>query len=61
MAVAWTDGAGAGSPRRQLALLWGGVAAALVALSPLAARFAAYLPACPLKSLSGFPCPGCGS
>lgn len=46
---------------RQLGLLWGGVAAALVALSPLAPRLAAAAPACPLKSLAGLPCPTCGT
>lgn len=49
------------SPRRQLGLLWGLVAAALVALSPLAPRLAAGLPACPLKTTTGWPCPGCGT
>ncbi|HEX2163355.1 MAG TPA: DUF2752 domain-containing protein [Thermoanaerobaculia bacterium] len=49
------------SPRRQLAFLWGFVAAALVALSPLADRLAAGLPACPLKATTGWPCPGCGT
>jgi hypothetical protein len=37
------------------------VAAALVALSPLAPRLAAAAPACPLKSLTGWPCPSCGA
>lgn len=50
---------------RQLGLLWGGVAAALVALSPLAPRLAAglsaVLPVCPLKLLAGIPCAACGS
>jgi len=49
------------APERQLGLLWGGVAAALVALSPLAPRFAAAAPACPLKAWTGVPCPGCGT
>lgn len=49
------------SPRRQLGLFWGFVAAALVALSPLASRLAAGLPACPLKAWTGWPCPGCGT
>lgn len=47
--------------RRQLGLLWGGVAAALVALSPFGGRLSAALPACPVKSLTGLPCPGCGT
>lgn len=49
------------SPRRQLGLFWGLVAVALVALSPLAPRVAAGLPACPLKVWVGWPCPGCGT
>jgi hypothetical protein len=49
------------SPRRQLGFLWGLVAVALVALSPLAPRLASGLPACPLKSWTGWPCPGCGT
>lgn len=49
------------SPRRQLGLFWGAVAAALVALSPLAPRLAAGLPACPIKATTGWPCPGCGT
>ena len=49
------------SPRRQLGLFWGLVAAALVALSPLAPRLAARLFPCPLKAWTGWPCPGCGT
>lgn len=49
------------NPRRQLGLLWGFVAVALVALSPLGADLADLLPECPLKALVGLPCPTCGS
>lgn len=48
-------------PRRQLGFFWGGVAAALVALSPLAPRLAGALPACHFKALFGIPCPTCGT
>lgn len=47
--------------RRQLGLLWGGVALALVALAPLGERLASSLPACPVKSIAGFPCLTCGA
>lgn len=46
---------------RQIGLLWGLVALALLALSPLAPQLAAAAPACPLKSISGLPCPTCGA
>jgi len=49
------------SSRRQLGLLWGAVALAMVALSPLAPHLAGALPACPWKALTGVPCPGCGT
>lgn len=46
---------------RQLAVAWGAVALALVALVPWLARQTARLPACPLRAATGWPCPGCGS
>lgn len=49
------------SPQRQLGLLWGGVALALVALSRLPARWLPVLPPCPVKTLTGLPCPTCGA
>jgi hypothetical protein len=48
-------------PDRQLGLIWGGVAASLVALSPLGPRLAAALPACPFRLLTDIPCPACGT
>ena len=49
------------SSERQLALIWMGVVVALLAVSPWAALVAHHLPACPVKSVSGLPCPSCGS
>lgn len=49
------------SSRRQLGLLWGGVALLVVALAPLAPQLAAALPPCPTKAFTGIPCPGCGT
>lgn len=49
------------SPGRQFGLLWGAVSAALVALSPLAPRFAAVAPSCLFKAITGLPCPTCGT
>ena len=46
---------------RQLAVLWGGVAAILVALSPWASAIADGLWHCAFKSLTGIPCPTCGT
>ena len=46
---------------RQIGLFWGSVALALVMLSPLAPVFAEAAPGCPLKSISGYPCPTCGT
>lgn len=49
------------SPGRQLGFLWGGTAAVLVLLSPFGGVFAGALPACPLKTFTGLPCPSCGA
>ena len=49
------------SSGRQLAVLWGLVAAVLLLASPLAATIAPLLPGCPLKATTGLPCPACGS
>jgi len=49
------------APGRQLGLIWGGVAAILVAASPWAPALAAGLPGCPLFLLTGIPCLGCGT
>ncbi len=46
---------------RQIALLWGGVAAALIALSPWASQLAGGLWGCTFKALTGFACPTCGT
>jgi hypothetical protein len=46
---------------RQIGLLWGLVALALLALSPLAPALAEAAPGCPLKSVAGVPCPTCGT
>jgi hypothetical protein len=49
------------SPERQLALLWGAVALALLALAPLAPALASWPLPCPLRALVGIPCPTCGA
>ncbi|RMH17748.1 MAG: DUF2752 domain-containing protein [Acidobacteria bacterium] len=48
-------------PRRSFAFLWGGSAVLLVAAAAAAPSLATLVPACPLKTLTGIPCPGCGS
>lgn len=47
--------------RRQIALLWGGVAVLFLALSPWASKLAGGLWGCTFKSLTGFACPTCGT
>ncbi len=44
-----------------MALLWGGVAALLIAFSPWASQFAGGLWGCTFKSLTGIACPTCGT
>ena len=50
---------------RQVALLWGGVAATLIIvslwLSPWSSRFTGGLWACTFKSWTGYACPTCGT
>lgn len=58
-------GAARRPPAVQLGLLWGAAAVSAAALAfalPGAlARGASLLPACPVKALTGIPCPACGS
>ncbi len=49
------------SSDRQLAAIWGGVALALIAFSPLAPVIAGRLWSCPFKGIFGIPCPTCGT
>ena len=46
---------------RQLALLWGVVVASVLVLRPLWLAVAPLLPACPFRTITGIPCPSCGS
>jgi len=46
---------------RQLAVLWGVAAAGAVLLRPLWVALAPALPRCPLRTLTGIPCPTCGT
>ena len=44
-----------------MAYYWGAVALICLALAPLAPELTAGLPGCPVKSISGLPCPSCGA
>lgn len=46
---------------RQLAWLWAAAALSAIALRPFWLLIAPILPACPLRTLTGVPCPTCGS
>jgi hypothetical protein len=46
---------------RSLALAWGGASGLALLLTPWAGTFSRTLPACPLRSALGVPCPACGS
>lgn len=46
---------------RQLAVLWAVLAAAVVALKPLWLKLAPALPVCAFRSITGIPCPTCGT
>jgi hypothetical protein len=46
---------------RQLAVLWGVLAAASLALRPVWLAIAPLLPQCAFRALTGVPCPSCGT
>jgi hypothetical protein len=48
------------APERQLAFLWGGAALAGAAAAPFVRAFAAELPGCLFRAVTGVPCPTCG-
>ena len=44
-----------------LAALWALAAGGAIAIAPLAPLFTPWLPACPLHTMTGIPCPTCGA
>ncbi|HYB53890.1 MAG TPA: DUF2752 domain-containing protein [Thermoanaerobaculia bacterium] len=50
-----------GAANRVLGLYWGAVAVGLLLASPLVPRASGLVPPCPFRSLTGLPCPTCGS
>ena len=46
---------------RELRLLWGAVALAILALAPFSSLFTRFSVGCPFREFTGYPCPACGT